>query len=98
MDKLLVKQVPAHVKGMAFPKRQPWVPKIPDWPVIPKEILQIAAAAEAKAMSSAPLIAARFDSWIPVGEPDQIEVVRVGIQLAKRKPITDEEADIIGGY
>ena len=66
--------------------------------MIPKEILQIAAAAEAKALSNAPLIASRINSWIPVGEPDQIEVVRVGIQLAKRKPITDEEADIIGGY
>ena len=34
-------------------------------------------------------------NWSQVGEPDRIEVVRVGISLLKRKPISDEEIEAI---
>ena len=37
-------------------------------------------------------------NWQPVGEPDKIEVVRIGIQLMKRKPITEEEMEAITGH
>lgn len=43
-----VARVGKHVPGIAFPKRTPFVPVIPDWPVIPENILKIAALAEQK--------------------------------------------------
>ena len=43
-----VATVAKHVPGISFPKRTPFVPVIPDWPVIPESILKIAALAEAK--------------------------------------------------
>ena len=51
-----------------------------------------------KAAAAGPIIAPRPDIWTPVGEPDRIEVVRVGLELMKRRPISDAEADVIGGY
>merc|ERR1712110_502349 len=88
----MVKRVAAHIRGMKFPKRQPWTPKIPEsGPVIPESILKIADAAGPRR----PLIAKRMEPWIQVGEPDKIEVVRVGIELMKRRPISDAEADAI---
>lgn len=43
-----VARVGKHVPGISFPKRTPFVPVIPDWPVIPENILKIAALAEQK--------------------------------------------------
>ncbi|CAG5090349.1 Oidioi.mRNA.OKI2018_I69.PAR.g12567.t1.cds [Oikopleura dioica] len=91
-----IPKVAAHIRGIAFPKRAPWTPKIPDWPVIPENIKQIAAAAAKASQAAQPLIAPRDPSiWAVVGEPDRIEVVRAGIQYMKRKPISEEEAEAI---
>merc|ERR1712147_283319 len=71
-----------------------WTPIVPDWPVIPETIKKIAAAATGAGRP--PLIAPQsLGSWQPVGEPDRIEVVRIGINLLKRKPISEEEMDAI---
>lgn len=89
-----MKRVPAHVKGINFPPRAAWTPKIPDWPVIPDHILKIAAAATT---IIPPPITIR-PMAMAYSEPDQIDAVRLGISLMGLKPISDAEADIIGGY
>merc|ERR1712212_102085 len=44
----------------------------------------------------APLIAPQsLGNWSQVGEPDKIEVVRIGIALLNRRPISDEEIEAI---
>jgi len=92
-----IQKVPPHNKGIAFPERKAWTPIVPDWPVIPEAIIKIAAAA--MGAPRAPLTAPQdIGNWQPVGEPDKIEVVRIGIQLMKRKPITQEEMEAITGH
>ena len=51
---------------------------VPDWPVIPESILKLTAPVK-------PLIAPRPENvWHQVGEPDRIEVVRLGLKLMGR--------------
>jgi len=92
--KQAVQKVGAHNRGINFPTRASWTPVVPDWPVIPETIKKIAAAATGAGRP--PLIAPQdLGTWTPVGEPDRIEVVRIGINLLKRKPISDEEIEAI---
>ena len=56
--------------------------QVPDWPVIPENILKIAEASGPKIE----IINKRLETWTPVGEPDRIEIVKVGIELMKRRP------------
>ena len=90
-----VLRVAAHVPGMTFPKRAAWTPKIPDWPVIPESIKNIAAAV--KPVQTAAAATSGGFSW-PTGAPDKIEDVQLAIQLKRRRVISDAEADAIGGY
>lgn len=77
----------ARVASIKFPARPSWVPTIPDAPKIITEIDEFRAGT---LKSVLPL-----GHWIPIGEPDDVAMVRASRQIYTPRQMSEEERDAI---